>query len=158
MASKVAGDLQGVSEPPKGARQATDQLTVVVTGAAAVDGPARDTYERYVADFATILLQEASREEIALRRDTSPEIQYTSGNFANAREYMRAAEMVAPRIPGWLLAIRVVTPIISIFAGLFIQFAWSEDAWPGWLFISGASLVALVVGLTALELYAARRR
>lgn len=122
----------------------TDDITVNVPASADVSGPPRVTFESAIRDFAMDVLAEASRRETAVRGSSSAHVQYISAYFEAAKVYVRELGYV-PKRPWWYVPSRIFAPIAFLLAGITIPVAVAKDAWVGWAFISGGTVVVAVV-------------
>lgn len=135
---------------------ASDDVTVTVPGSADVEGAPRRTFEHAVRDYAIDVLDEASRREVAARGSSSTVVQYTSAYFESARIYVRDRGYV-PKVSRWYPWARLGVPIAFCFAGIAIPLIFAENAWVGWGFVAGGTLVAATILSIVLE-FAPRRK
>lgn len=123
-----------------------DEVRVAVDGASALTGVVRDIFEDAVKQYATELLNEASRREVADRGDSSPVIQYTTSQVAVAETVVRSKGVTPPRRSRWIIvakvAIYLLAAVIGVGGNLMVQ---SEP----WFLTSTGWLVTFTFAVTA---------
>lgn len=130
----------GAAHPLPSAQSVSDLVSVSVPGSADIEGPPRVTFEETVRSFAIDVLAEASYREASTRGASSDQVQYTSAYFESAKIEVRNAGYVR-KSPKWHPYARVLTPFSFTMTGIAIPMVFAANAWPGWGFVGGASLV-----------------
>lgn len=140
------------------ATQSADQVRVEVSGAAALTGAARDVFDSAIKAYATELLNEASRRELAHRADTSTVPQFTTRQVAIAETVVRGKGLTPPRRSRWLIVAKVSMYVLAVAVGLSSNLMlqsqpWLLDSigWVGVLCVSGTAALCLTIVTEVIE-------
>lgn len=108
-----------------------------------------ETLVSLVENFAVDVLEEASKEELAHRADSSQVPQYTTRHLAKAASIVRDRGFTSRQKPRWYLPTEIAQPILFLAAGAC--FGLTSVGW-GWLIPAFISTFLAALGLTMVKI------
>ncbi|WP_458111199.1 hypothetical protein M1D88_12620 [Arthrobacter sp. R1-13] len=138
--------------------QSADEVRVEVSGAAALSGAARDVFDSAIKSYATELLNEASRRELAHRADSSTVPQFTTGQVAIAEQVVRSKGLAPPARSRWFIVAKALMYLLAVLIGVSSNLMVQSEPWfltsTGWLVVfcvSGTAALCLTIVTEAIE-------
>jgi anti-sigma factor RsiW len=124
-----------------------NDVEITVEGASDLDTAARSVFRDAIARYAKDLLNEASHSEAARNRGSSPVIQYTTGDVAQAEPVVRNRGLPPARLSPIYFWERSAQWFLTAVAGLTGGLLPTWFGWGYFLAASGVGALLLTVHL-----------